>query len=192
MFRRLPYLLLFALLVSGCQSMKIENFEGTTPHLKIEEYFLGQTKAWGIFEDRFGNLKREFVVDIEGTWDGELLTLVEDFVYSDGETEQRIWRIKKLDEHTYEGRADDIIGVAVGKSYGKALNWSYEMVLNVGGGLRVTFDDWMYLQQDGVLINRATVSKFGLSIGEVTLFFRRVEEEAKATATESLDLETAA
>ena len=192
MFRKLPYLFVFALFVSGCQSMKVENFEGTTPLLKIEEYFLGQTKAWGIFEDRFGNLRREFVVDIEGTWDGEELTLVEDFVYADGETEQRIWRIKKTGDNTYEGKADDIIGVAVGKSYGKALNWSYEMVLNVGGGLRVTFDDWMYLQQDGVLINRATVSKFGLSIGEVTLFFRRVENAANAADAVSVDLETAA
>jgi hypothetical protein len=31
----------------------------------------------------------------------------------------------------------------------------------------------MYLQPDGVLINRATVSKFGFKVGEVTLFFSK-------------------
>ena len=154
--------------------MKPEDFAGREPELRIEDYFDGQTKAWGIFEDRFGTLRRQFEVEIDGTWDGETLTLVEDFVYADGETEQRIWRINKSGGHGYVGYADGVVGEAVGEAYGNALNWRYKFDLKVGDRTwTVTFDDWLFLQSDGVLINRATVTKFGILLGEVTLFFRK-------------------
>ena len=161
-------------------SKKPEDFAGREPRLLIEDYFAGKTQAWGIFEDRFGNLRRQFRVDIDGTWDGETLTLVEDFVYDDGETEQRVWYIEKRGAHGYEGRADGVIGIADGTAYGNALNWQYKFALRVGDStLTVHFDDWLYLQDDRVLINRAEVTKFGLLIGEVTLLFHK----AAATGT---------
>lgn len=159
--------------------MKPEQFEGREPRLLIEDYLAGNTRAWGLFEDRFGNLRREFVVDIKGTWDGETLTLVEDFVYGDGETQQRIWTIKKLDEHRYSGTAADVVGEAEGISYGNALNWRYTLALPIGESIwNVHFDDWMFLQPDNVLVNRARVSKFGFDIGEVTIFFRKMPEQS--------------
>ena len=182
MLRQFAYVLLLVPLLGACGSMKIEDFKGTTPELKIEEYFLGKSKAWGIFEDRFGNLKREFVVDIEGTWDGNTLTLVEDFVYSDGETDQRIWVIDKVGENRYEGTAGDFIVTAIGVSAGKALTWSYDFDLKVGGNTtRVHFEDWFYLQDDEVLVNRTDVTKFGIKLGTATIFFRRLPEQAAGT-----------
>ena len=161
--------------------MKPSDFSGTTPQLRIEEYFAGHTRAWGIFEDRFGNLRRQFVVDIEGKWDGKTLVLDESFLYSDGERDRRVWTIRKIDAHRYEGQAADVIGVAVGEAYGNALNWRYDMDLKVGEGtLRVHFNDWMFLQEPGVLVNRARVSKFGIEIGEVTLFFQKSARKAES------------
>lgn len=176
--------LIFALIVlSGCTSMKPSDFSKAEPLLRIEDYFVGQTRAWGIFEDRFGNLRRQFVVDIQGSWDGESLILDERFRYSDGETDRRVWTIKKIDEHRYEGRADDVIGTAIGESYGNALNWRYDMDLKIGEGtLRVHFNDWMFLQSSGVMVNRARVSKFGIAIGEVTLFFQKVARQSGISA----------
>lgn len=154
--------------------MKPEDFAGTEPRLRIEDYFQGRTRAWGIFQDRFGTVRRQFVVDIDGAWDGRTLTLTEDFRYSDGETERRIWRIRPTGTNTYEGEADDVDGTAVGAAYGQALNWAYTLRLRVGDDRwRVQFDDWMFLQPDGKLINRATVSKFGITIGEVLIFFSK-------------------
>lgn len=167
--------------VTGC-SMQVEDFKDAEPKLILEEYFLGETRAWGIFEDRFGKLRRQFVVDITGTMEGDELVLDEQFDYDDGEQDQRIWRIRKIDEHTYEGRADDIIGVAKGESYGNALNWSYDIDLKMGDrSLRVHFNDWMFLQEDGVLMNRARVSKWGFEIGEVTLFFKKDNAQAQVS-----------
>lgn len=165
------------MIVSGCTGMKPIDFKDTVPRLLIEDYFMGQTQAWGIFEDRFGKLRRQFTVDISGQWDGKQLVLDEHFQYSDGEADRRVWRIRKTGPHTYEGQADDVIGMAHGESYGNALNWRYDMDLKVGDGtLRVHFDDWMYLQPSGVLINRAKVSKLGVEIGAVTLAFMKTEK----------------
>lgn len=170
--------LVFLFTVTGCSSMKPEDFAGTTPRFSLEEYFDGNVRAWGIFQDRFGRLRRQFVVDIAGSRDGDTLTLVEDFVYDDGETDQRIWTIRKLDDHRYEGTADDVIGTAVGIAYGNALNWSYDLDLPVGERIiRVRFDDWMFLQDEDVMINRAAVTKWGFLIGEVSIFFTRQRDQ---------------
>ncbi len=166
--------------------MKIEDFAGRTPELVLEDYFLGQTRAWGVFEDRFGNLRRQFDVDITGTVDGDTLTLDEHFTFSDGEKDRRVWTIRRIDENTYEGTADDVIGTARGKVAGNALNWTYQVDLAMGDrSLRVRFDDWLFLQSDGVLINRARVTKWGFEVGQVTLFFRQVDD-ADATSLGAL------
>lgn len=152
--------------------MKIDDFADREPRLVLEEFFAGKTRAWGIFEDRFGNLRREFVVDITGDWDGHRLVLDEAFQYADGETDRRVWTITRQSDGTYQGRAADVIGTATGVAAGNALNWRYEMDLKMGErSLRVSFDDWMFLQPNHVLLNRARVEKWGLRIGEVTLMF---------------------
>ncbi len=158
--------------------MKPEDFAGREPRLDLETYFIGNTRAYGIFQDRFGDLRRQFVVDITGTMEGGTLVLDERFRYADGETERRVWQIVRTGEHTYEGRAEDVVGTARGIAYGNALNWQYNLDLKVGERtVRVHFNDWMFLQPDNVLINRAHVTKFGIGVGEVTLVFRRISDE---------------
>ena len=180
--RALGALLAVLVAVSGCSSMKPEDFAGREPKLVLEEYFLGETKAWGIFQDRFGNLRRQFQVDITGRLEGDVLVLEEDFLYDDGERERRVWRIERTGEHGYRGQAEDVIGTAEGKAYGNALNWTYRFNLKVGDSTwAVSFDDWLFLQSDGVLINRAEVTKFGLLLGEVTLAFRKLTRATAAS-----------
>ena len=157
--------------------MTISDVSQSSPKLVLEKYFLGKTYASGIFEDRFGNVRRQFTVDIEGTFDQNVLHLIEDFVFNDGERETREWMIKKTGKYTYEGRADDVIGVARGHSLGNTLNWRYDMRLKVGGSsVKVHFNDWMFLQPNGVLINKAMVSKLGVDIGRVTLAFTKTAD----------------
>ena len=184
---RLCVLLLTVGLLAGCGAMKAEDFRGREPRLVIENYFDGKVKAWGVFEDRFGTLRRQFEVDINGTWDGSNLVLDEHFVYADGERDRRIWRITKTDAHTYEGRADDVLGTATGRQFGNALNWRYDMILNIRGtDVKVHFNDWMYLQSDGMLLNRARVSKWGIRLGEVTLAFRKITDQMAGAHTPQL------
>ena len=166
--------LLVILILTGCNSMKPQDFKESEPKLTLFDYFKGKTSAWGIFEDRFGNVRRQFQVEIEGRINGNEMTLDERFHYNDGEKDQRIWRIRKTGDQTFVGEADDVIGIAKGEVQGNALNWTYDLNLKVGdSSYKVHFDDWMFLQSDGVMINRARLSKWGFDIGEVTLFFMK-------------------
>ena len=173
------YLTLFIILLfTGCSQTDMKEFQNNTPKLDLFKFFTGETIAYGIFEDRFGNLKRQFRVNINGKIDNQILTLDEDFLYDDGEQAKRIWKIeKKIDNNQkiiYEGQADDVEGKASGSISGNALNWSYDIYLNIkGSDIKVHFNDWIYKQSKDLAINRAYVSKFGINIGSVTLVFLR-------------------
>ncbi len=164
--------------------MKIEAFNSGEPELLIEEFFEGQVEAWGMFVDRFGELRRQFKVDLTGKWDGSTLALSEEFFYSDGETQRRMWHIKKKKGGRYEGRAEDVFGIAHGRIGGNAFNWTYDLNLRMfGRDVRVHVDDWMFLQHGGVLINRAKISKLGFELGTLEIFFRHKDAPA-VTASE--------
>ena len=166
--------LLLLILFSCSTNMKIETFKNNQPKLVLEKYFEGKTKAWGMFHDRFGNLKRSFKVDINGVLQDNILTLDEKFLYDDGEKETRVWKIKILGNNMYSGIADDVIGEAKGISAGNALNWKYKLNLRVKDStIKVDFDDWMFLQDENILMNRAVVKKWGISLGVVSITFKK-------------------
>lgn len=167
---------LAALLLTGLAACgpRLEDYAAQGPELELERFLDGRLTAHGIFEDRFGNLRRSFVVDVLGAWDGERLTLTEDFVYEDGSTEQRIWRLTQTGPESWEGTAEGVIGPATGEEAGNAFNWRYTIDLQTPDGpLRVSFDDWMWKLDDQVLLNRASVQKFGVEIGTLSIVFRR-------------------
>ena len=113
-----------------------------------------------------------------GKWEGDSGVLEESFEYYDGRTQQRVWKINKLDRDQYSGRADDIIGTATGEQSGNAVRWSYDMDLEVSGKTyKIRFDDWMWLMNDGVLINRSYLKKFGITVAELTIFMQKSENE---------------
>ena len=142
-------------------------------NFSLETYFSGKTKAWGIIENRFGKNKfTHFKVDIVGSWDGETLTLEEDFVYSSGRTDRRVWKIRKTGDNTYIGTAGDVIGEAFGSIEGNKFSWEYYMKLPIGkNGTKVKLDDKMWLQEEGILINNAKIKKFGIKFADLTIFF---------------------
>ena len=154
--------------------MQPEQFAGASPAFRLEQYFLGHTRAWGIVEDRFGTVRKQFVVEMAGRQDGETFILDERFHYADGTSDHRVWQIRRRDGNTYEGTAADVVGTARGRAFGNALNWRYRFDLPVGGRRwRVRFDDWMFLQPGGIVINRAKMRKWGFRIGELTLAFAK-------------------
>jgi hypothetical protein len=109
-------------------------------------YFNGTLDAWGVFTDRSGKVVKRFTVVMECRWQGDDGVLDEDFTYSDGTKQRRIWRLKKLADGRYTGRADDVVGEATGQERGNAFNWTYTLALPVDGKVyEVQFDDWMYL-----------------------------------------------
>lgn len=148
----------------------------TERELNLEEFFAGDLVAYGQFQDIFGTVRTRFEVDIDGTWDGETLTLVEDFVYDDGSTEQRIWSLVKTGPETWEGTAPGVIGVATGEERGDTFNWQYTIDLPQADGstVRVSFDDWMWLLSDDRLLNRAYMKRYGVYVGDVIITFEKL------------------
>ncbi len=161
-------------MLSSCSSNKLAFYNGTGPNADIKEYFDGPIKAWGIVQDWRGRVIRRFDINMVGSWDGDTGTLREKFDYYDGEQQERIWTIKKLDDGTYEGTASDIIDKATGNTSGSAARWSYVMDLPVKDTTyRINFDDWMWIMNDGVLINRSYLKKFGFTVSELSIFMQK-------------------
>tara|TARA_B100001123_G_C15283540_1_gene1014811 strand:- start:1503 stop:2051 length:549 start_codon:yes stop_codon:yes gene_type:complete len=173
-FKTIISIILFGL-ISGCsnnQSMKPEDFKGKQPRLIIEEYMSGNVKAWGILQNRSGKVTRQFSADLNGKWDGKKLILDEKFNWDDGEVQTRQWQIDKIDENNYEGTAEDVVGKARGYSYGPAFKFEYVLLVPVKGKeIKITFDDWIFMQDDRVAINRAKMTKFGIKVAELTVVF---------------------
>ncbi len=173
--------LAFALGLAACGGPELEDFAGQEPELELERFLEGRLTAHGIFQDRFGDVRRSFVVDVLGEWDGETLTLTEDFVYEDGTTERRVWRLTQTSDESWTGTAEGVVGEATGEESGNAFNWRYTIDLQTPDGeLRASFDDWLWQLDDQVMVNRASVTKWGFEIGTLSIFFRREEPLAPA------------
>jgi hypothetical protein len=188
MLRRLFVIVIGVFALVGCSGMQIEDFAGSKPAFKPEEYFQGHSRAWGMFQDRFGNIRRQFVVDIMGSMEDGVLVLDESFVYADGERATRVWRIKPLGNGEYEGTAGDVVGTARGRTVGNAMYWAYDLDLPIKGSTwRVRFDDWMLLQDDDVMLNKSTITKFGIELGQVFIYFRRQPVGASGAAEQAAE-----
>ena len=158
--------------LSGCAAPSVDDYARELPALDLQRYFNGTLDAYGIFTDRSGQVIKRFVVLMQCRWQGDEGVLDEQFRYSDGSTQQRIWRLRREADGRYTGQADDVVGTASGRTRGNAFRWAYTLRLPVDGRVyEVQFDDWMYLMDDRVMLNKAVMSKFGVRLGEVTLTF---------------------
>ena len=160
--------------LAGCASPQVSDYAQQRPKLELDRYFNGRIRAHGIFQKRGGEVVRRFTVVMDCHWEGNQGVLDEAFSYSDGSTQRRVWRLTKHADGRYTGRADEVVGEAQGQTSGNAFRWNYTLRLPVDGKeYEVQFDDWMFLVDDRVMLNRATMSKFGVTLGEVLLSFTK-------------------
>lgn len=161
-----------AAMLAGCSAPKIQDYAGQTPTLELRDYFNGTLDAQGIFTDRQGKVVKRFQVRMVCTWQGDTGTLDEAFQYADGSSQRRVWHLQRAADGHYSGRADDVVGTASGAQSGNAFHWNYTLALPVDGRvIEVQFDDWMFLMNAHVMLNRAQMRKWGIDLGEVTLSF---------------------
>ena len=160
--------------LAGCASPQVSDYAQQRPKLELDRYFNGRIRAHGIFQKRGGEVVRRFTVVMDCHWEGNQGVLDEAFSYSDGSTQRRVWRLTKHADGRYTGRADDVVGEAEGQESGNAFRWNYTLRLPVDGkDYDVQFDDWMFLVDERVMLNRASMSKFGITLGEVLLSFTK-------------------
>jgi len=167
--------------LSACASLP-EFAAPTAPKtLILEEAFVGQTLGEGVVVNSLTGAKTTFSVVINGTWDGKILTLIEDFTFGDGSKDRKTWNITKTDAGRYRGTREDVLGSADVRQDGPAVRLDYDVTLRTGfGGINVRFRDLLYLQDDRTIANKAVVSKFGLRIGRVEITMHPGQHSARA------------
>lgn len=171
---RFLLLLTLVLSVSSCGSVDVNRYADQQPALDLERFFSQPVKAWGMFQKRSGEVAKRFEVNIVSRREGNNLILDEQFLYSDGTRQRRVWVLTPEGDGRWSGRAGDVVGVAKGQVAGNTLHWRYRLNLPVDGSTyEMSMDDWMYLMDEDTLINRTSMSKLGVEVGQVTLFFRR-------------------
>ena len=164
-----------ALLVSflgACAAPPAAPVAPTAPPLALESFFPGRTRGEGVFTNSWTGSERRFRVVIDGTWDGRVLTLVEDFDYADGEKDRKTWQLRRTGPGTFSGTREDVVGEARAWTDGNVVRLEYTVEL---GGWTVDFADVLALQDASTLVNRATVGKWGLRVGRVELVLRRAD-----------------
>lgn len=164
----------FACTLTACAGPQVTDYANESPRLDLRTFLNGDLTAKGLFTDRSGRVVKRFTVKMNGHWEGDEGVLDEHFVYSDGSTQRRVWRLKDLGQGRYTGRADDVVGEAAGESAGNALRWTYTLALPVDGQVwNVALDDWMFLMDERTVLNRSAMSKLGLHLGDLTLVIAR-------------------
>jgi hypothetical protein len=167
---------LLAALMAGCAATDPRRYAAEKPAFDLRQYFNGTIEGHGMVLDRSGEVTRRFVVNIKATWQGDTGTLDEDFVWSDGVKEKRVWTLKPgAASGQWIGTAADVVGQANGVVAGNALNWSYVLAYKTADGksYNIDFDDWMFLIDERVMLNRAVMSFWGFRLGEVLISFTR-------------------
>ncbi len=146
----------------------------TDNRFELTTFFSGRTHAWGVFEDRFGRLQRRFYVDMEGVWDGDTFILRETFTYDTSDVENRTWRVKPDGQGRFLATCAECVGVAKGVCERDSISMQYKFKLSVGGrNVVVDFQDKLYRMGASKAINRTVMRKWGVKLGELSLFFER-------------------
>ncbi len=181
--KHLLLLCVLMLAITGCSSYDTKDYTKAEPKLDIRHYLNGRLKAHGIIFDWSGKVSDHFVATIDGSWDDNSGTLDEHFTFNDGTTEQRVWTLQFSDDHHFTGTAGDVVGEGIGSQHGNALNMKYVLkrTMDDGDTIDLSIDDWMYLTDDGVLINRSKIYKWGIKVGEIFIAFTKEDTPQNTT-----------
>lgn len=140
----------------------------------METFFRGKTTATGSFS-AINGVNRQFDVVLTGRLRGDVLTVREDFVYSDGEKDRKTWRFVRTGPSTYSGTREDVIGKTTVRVDGNTARFTYLVDLDPGPKKNIVrFYDKMVLAGDGATIaNTATVWKYIFPVARVKVDFKR-------------------
>lgn len=158
-----------ALFLGACAGMPVPQAGFVPPRaFVLEDALSGHLTGQGVITPIIG-ASTSFDVTIAGTWDGKVLTLVEDFKYPSGTTERKTWHLTKSAAGDYVGTREDVIGQAHAFVDGPTVRLDYRVKLDTPLGRTARFQDVLYWEDDRTIRNVATVSKLGLRLARVSL-----------------------
>lgn len=149
------------------------DYAGTGPAFSLKTHLSGEIVSEGLIYGPNGKMTNSFVAKMVGEWDGDSGTLSEEFTYSNGKQQSRKWFLKTGEGNTFTATADDIVGQARGVVSGSTVKMEYQIVLpEDAGGHTLTATDWLYLTENGVIMNKSEMRKFGIKVAELVATMR--------------------
>lgn len=168
--------------VMGC-SQSVTDYRQQTPELRLDQFFKGSLTAWGVMHDWQGKQSLRFTAQLCGSWQGQKGDLYEVFSYSDGRVDSRHWQLEQRTDGSINGTAADVVGTATGQLAGNTLFWEYTLRIPYDGDtLDVSVKDWLYLIDKKNVLNRSTLHKYGITVGELTLSIQQQDLGADCAA----------
>jgi hypothetical protein len=163
------------IVLAGCDQTPRPS-AGSGPAFDPIAFFAGSTHSWGVVESRAGAPTELVVTDSHGEKDETgRLRMVQHLSFQDGTTQQRDWLLWRNGPDRFEATANDMVGSAEGQAGGNIFHWQWVLARSPGNRLMdVTMSQWMYQQDDGSVMIRTIVSKFGIIVAEVTERFTHV------------------
>lgn len=160
----------------GFQAQSPDDYAGHGPAFDIRERLRGALACDGVIYGPTGRVSARFVARMHATWDGDTGTMTEHFRYDSGAVQDRAWVLKVGPDGRITATAPDLVGTGRGvqKGAGVMLRYTIRLPDSSGGhALRVT--DWMYLMENGTIINRSEFRKFGVRVAELVATMRPVD-----------------
>lgn len=171
----LPWLL--AGMLGACSPpLPLARFADTAPAFDPVAFFTGHTQSWGVVENCDGRPSDIVTTDCVGKPDGaDGLRMVQHLTVGSEAPQTRTWHMRRLDPHHFEATANDLVGTARGEAEGRVFHWTWVLATKPGQGWRnVVFEQWMYHEDGGAMVNRSVIRKLGITLAEVTEQFRHV------------------
>eukprot|EP01037_Dinobryon_pediforme_P002715 gene2715-2754_t len=171
-------LALLAVGVAGCSDAKpIDSFKGSGPDFDPIVFWTGHTASRGVLENRSGEPTEIVRTDCVGEPEGaDGLHMQQTLTMGDGSVTHRDWHMRRVAPGRFEATANDMVGTASGVASGPAFHWTWTLATKPGNALfDVSMDQWMMLMDDGAMVNRTVIRKFGVTLAQVTEQFDRVK-----------------
>jgi hypothetical protein len=160
--------------LTGCAT-RPDSPAGTPPPITLDSAFAGRAIGAGVFRIDLTGQERRFRARLDSRLVGDRLTVVEDFVYDDGEENRLTWVFDRAGPGRWTGRREDTVGLAEVRELGSEVRLAYQADFRAGDQVtRLGFEDVIYFGPDGRVINDAIVTRWGIPVGRVRFEMVRV------------------
>lgn len=138
-------------------------------------HLAGPLLCEGVIYGPTGRVASRFVAEMQGEWRDGQGVLTERFRYDSGMVQERRWDFRLGGDGSLRATAADVPGEAVGAMAGSAMRLRYRIRLHDdAGGHVLSVNDWMYVLDNGTIINRSQFRKFGVTVAELVATMRRI------------------
>ena len=163
----------------GFAAQSPADYAGTGPVFDLRTHLNGPIACEGVIYGPTGRVGSRFTARFDAEWHGDTGVMREHFRYDSGTTQDREWTLQLDDDGRIAATAPDVVGTGAGRQAGATVQLRYRIRLPAdAGGHVLDTVDWMYLTEDGTIINRSQFRKFGIKVAELVATMRPLEAPA--------------